>query len=107
LTLLELLSCLKENDPFSYLGVQVDMTDEEVYEEYQKKKIVFQKSNDDISQKKLEECFKLLETRQKREIVQLLSPSPIKNINHLKDQIRPKLRYLGPGPWIRALKKLN
>jgi len=36
---------------------------------------------------------------------ELLEPKPLKNLRELEQLMEPKPNFVGPGPWIRILKK--
>jgi len=90
-------------NPFEILGLPREAGDVEVMEAYER--LAERYRDDGKSAKLVEEAYRCLRDAKSRSLFKFLSPSSIESLDEVQGLFGPRLKYLGPGIWLRAIRE--
>lgn len=94
-----------KNDPRKLLGVGCGATEEDIRKAYLSKIKEYPPERSPVEFEKIRDAYDVLRTPRKRIYAMLDSVDPSASIESLFDGATIKRRFVGPAPWLAALKE--
>ena len=94
-------------NPFELLGIDETAGDAEIRAAYQKATLAHPPDRDPAAFQKIREAYDAIRDENARLDLRLFGPPCFKSFLEVLDEVGEGKRYLGPGPWIAALKELG
>ena len=94
-------------NPFELLVVGETADDDEIRAAYQRAIVAHPPDRDPDGFQKVREAFDAVRDEETRIEMRLFGPKPLENFLELVDEAGEAKRFVGPGPWIAALKALG
>lgn len=93
--------------PFVLLGVDETASDAEIRTAYQKAILAHPPDRDPVAFQRIREAYDSIRDESARLELRLFGPPRFKRFLEVLDEVGEGKRYVGPGPWIAALKELG
>ena len=103
---------MKEHDqestretPLETLGVSAEATDEEIRAAYLRKVKEYPPDRAPAEFERVRDAYEALRDPRKRAQAMMMSADPMMPLTALLDDREPPRRFVGPGPWLSALRE--
>jgi curved DNA-binding protein CbpA len=92
-------------NPFAVLDLEETADDEAVRAAYLEAVRKSPPDRDPEGFRRIREAYEALQDHERRLALRLFGPPPLPNLEELLDTFPTERRYVGPGPWLNALRE--